>query len=108
MRSPMFPSRVVAALAALVASLEVVADSTADLAADFCASVKLVRASITVVAALLALARMLSPSRPFVAFVSLVAASATVLLSLVSVVPSIISFAAVKASSRVALFVASL
>ena len=107
LRVPMVPSRVVAALEALVAAEEVVADSTADLAADFWASVRLVKASIAVVAALLALARTVSPSRPFIAFVSLVAASVTALLSLVSVVPSAIAFAAVKASSRVAWFVAS-
>ena len=48
----MFPSRVVASLATLVAAEAVVADSTADFAADFCASVKLVNASIVDVAAL--------------------------------------------------------
>ena len=108
LRMLMFPSRVVAFLAAIVAAFAVVTDSTADLAADFCASVRLVKASIDEVAALLALASTVSPSRPFVAFVNLVAAAVTALLSLVSVVPFIIAFAEVRASSRVAWFVASL
>ena len=108
MRVPMVPSRVVAALEALVTASAVVADSIADFAAAFWASVKLVKASIADVAALFALASTVSPSRPFVAAVNLVAASVTTLLSLVSVVPSAIAFAAVKASSRVDWFVASL
>ena len=108
LRSLMLPSRVVASLAALVAAVAVVAASAADFAADFCASVKLVNASITEDAALFALANTVSPSRASVAVVNAVVAAVTTLLSLVSVVPSVISFAAVNAASRAAWFVASL
>ena len=104
----MLPSRVVASLAALVAAEAVVAAATADFAADFWASVRLVKASIAEVAALLALAKVESPSSEFVAFVNAVVAAETILLSLVSVVPSTIACAAVNASSRVDWFVASL
>ena len=98
----MFPSRVVASLAALVAAVAVVADSTTDFAADFWASVRLVKASIAEAAELFALAKVESPSSTLVALVNAVVAAVTTLLSLVSVVPSAIACAAVNASSRAA------
>ena len=93
---------------AVVTAVVLVAWLTASLAAVFWASVRSVRASIDERAVFLALANTVSPSRPFVAAVNLVTASVTAMLSLVSVVPSAIAFAVVKALSRVDWFVASL
>ena len=99
LRSLIFPSRVVASLATLVAAEAVVAAATVDFAADFWASVRLVKASIADVAALFALAKTVSPSRLLVAVVNAVVAAVTALLSLVSVVPSAIACAAASAVS---------